>query len=341
VRGDATYYTITDEGFFVGTVALLNSLRLTGHEGELVALDCGLTPVQRKRLAPHCRLVPAQREPAYRGNLLKPFAWHPDGDGVVVMIDSDILVTGSLDALLLDAAYGRIAMFIDLMATLVRWPNRRFLEWQGVLGLAGPLRDQPYLNAGLIAVSVTAWPRLLDRWRETCRLALHASEQGEHRQLHWSENPFAFDEQDALNAILMSEVAPEALAMYDYALAPITLRESVRIQDAGRLRCVHERRDTLLLHHTGRPKPWERRAWALRPYRAYAGLLPRVLLSEDVPLQLEHRDVPAWLRPGMDGAAIRLGAESLRGLLRLGSAVLPTRARAGMSSQFRGWVTEG
>ena len=32
-----------DHRFFLGTVALLNSLRLTGNVGELVVLDAGLT----------------------------------------------------------------------------------------------------------------------------------------------------------------------------------------------------------------------------------------------------------------------------------------------------------
>ena len=204
--GDATYYTITDEAFFVGTVALLNSLRLTGHKGELVALDCGLTPIQRERLAHHCRVEPARRESGHWGYPLKPFAWRPQDTPIVVMIDSDILVTGSLDPLLRDAGMGRVAMFVDLMALLPDLPNRSFSEWQDGLGLSGPLRPQPYLNCGLIAFSHTSWPHLLDRWRETCQLAANAAEQDRHRRLTWSENPFAFPEQDALNAILMSEV---------------------------------------------------------------------------------------------------------------------------------------
>jgi hypothetical protein len=339
VSGNATYYTITDEGFFVGTVALLNSLRLTGHHGEIVALDCGLTPTQRTRLAPHCRVVPAHRESGYWGYPLKPFAWRPDVDGVVVMIDSDILVTGSLDTLVSDAARGKIGMFVDLMAILATPPNRSFPEWQKALELVGPLRRQPYLNAGLIAFSVAAWPHLLDRWRETCRLAATASENGRQRDLRWSEDPFAYPEQDALNAILMSEVASEALAMYDYALAPITdARASVELRDVGRLRCVNDARDTLLLHHTGRPKPWERRAWVAGPYSAFAGLLPRVLFGGDVALRLDPADVPAWLRPDARGGAVRVGVRSLHTTLRLGSAVLPANIKARISSQLRGWA---
>jgi len=341
VSVNATYYTITDEAFFVGTVILLNSLRLTGNEGELVVLDCGLTPTQQERLGRHARVVPARRESGYWGYPLKPFAWSPETDGVVVMIDSDMLVTGSLDPLVRDAERGRIGVFVDLMAILGDLPNRSFSEWQTTFGLAGPLRQQPYVNAGLIAFSVAAWPHFLDRWRETCRLAADASSDSRHRNLPWSENPFAYPEQDALNAILMSEVAPDALALHDYALAPITeARESVQLRDPVRLRCVNDSRDTLLLHNTGRPKQWERRAWAVGSYTAFAELLPRVLFSDDVALRLDPGEFPAWLRPGVSGGAIRLGVRSVRAPLRRASAILPRGFKARISSHLRGWAGE-
>ena len=53
----ATFYTISSAGYFPGTVALLNSLRLTGNAGELVVLDRGLLPDQRARLEPQARVV--------------------------------------------------------------------------------------------------------------------------------------------------------------------------------------------------------------------------------------------------------------------------------------------
>ena len=341
MRGDATYYTITDAEFFVGTVALLDSLRLTGHGGELVVLDCGLTATQRERLSSHCRVEPARRDAGHWGYPLKPSAWQPESStSVVVMIDSDVIVTGSLDPLERDAAQGRIAMFVDLMALLVDPPNRRFPEWERVLELNAPPRSQPYLNCGLIAFSVTSWPHLLDRWRATCQLAARAAESLEHRVLPWFENPFAFPEQDALNAILMSEVTPDSLAIYEYERAPITQRESVRVRDIACLRCVNRGRETMLLHNTARPKTWERRAWGVQPYRAFARLLPRVVFGSDAPLQLEHEDVPAWLRPGLGGGAIRAGATSLQGLSWLTSRVLPNRIRARLSSRLRGWAAK-
>ena len=49
-----TFYTITDERFFIGTVAMVNSLRLMGHEQRVVALDCGLSKRQRDLLSSEC-----------------------------------------------------------------------------------------------------------------------------------------------------------------------------------------------------------------------------------------------------------------------------------------------
>ena len=334
-REDATYYTITDEAFFVGTVALLNSLRLTGHEGEFVALDCGLTPTQRERLAPYCQVKTAEREEGYSTHPLKPVAWQPDVDGVSVMIDSDIIVTGSLKPLLRDAAAGRIAAFVQ-WGVRDRW----FPEWESALGLTAPVRRQPHVCAGLIAFSVSARPNLLDRWREVSRQALRASKDPRNAALDWTEDPFRYVEEDALNAILKSEVIPEALAAYDHALAPMTFSpESVQIRDAERLRCVHGGQDTVLLHHSGSPKPWQRRLWVVVPYPAFAGLLPRVLFSEDVPLKLEHGDVPAWLRPGVGGDAIRVGVGALQATLRHGSRALPTVARARVRERVKSWAT--
>jgi hypothetical protein len=47
---EVTHYTVSDHRYFLGTVALLNSLSLTGTVGELVVLDAGLRPKQRNDL---------------------------------------------------------------------------------------------------------------------------------------------------------------------------------------------------------------------------------------------------------------------------------------------------
>ena len=50
MRPDTTFFTVADERFFPGAVCLLNSLRLSGNDAELVILDAGLTDAQRRRL---------------------------------------------------------------------------------------------------------------------------------------------------------------------------------------------------------------------------------------------------------------------------------------------------
>src|SRR5205823_2574176 len=52
-------YAVADRNYFIGAVALLNSLRLVGHDEPLFLIDAGLTPAQRQLLAPHVRLVAA------------------------------------------------------------------------------------------------------------------------------------------------------------------------------------------------------------------------------------------------------------------------------------------
>ena len=94
----ATFYTIANARYFLGLVALLNSLRLKGHDEELVVLDEGLTPEQRERLEPHVTLVELPRErlsatPCSPKPYPRPCS---SPTGVVTLIDSDMIVTQPL-----------------------------------------------------------------------------------------------------------------------------------------------------------------------------------------------------------------------------------------------------
>ena len=53
------FYCVSSRIYFLGAVGLVNSLRLIGHTEPIFLLDCGLTPAQRERIAPHVTLVPA------------------------------------------------------------------------------------------------------------------------------------------------------------------------------------------------------------------------------------------------------------------------------------------
>ena len=250
---DASFYTIADAGFFPGLVALLNSLRLTGNSGELVALDRGLTTAQRRLLEGHVSLVELPEAPAGSPILLKPYAGQVGASGTIFLIDSDMVVTRSLDEIAALARDGRICAFPDPMPHRGRW----FAEWEQALELRAPLRRRTYLNAGFLALSTEHWPDLLARWWELCGRV--------PRDQHFArfEQPFWAGDQDVLNAILASEIPEEALSELpeDEEAYPEDLLEAV-IVDERTLRCELRGHPTSILHYSLGPKAWERKAWS-------------------------------------------------------------------------------
>jgi hypothetical protein len=287
---DATFFTVSDAGFFVGTLALLNSLRLSGNRGELVVVDRGLTEEQRSRLEAAAAVVAPPDAVAGA----HPLAGKPPADllgasGIVVLIDSDMLVTRSLEPELEEARRGKLVVFPDHEVTR----ERRFEEWQALFELAAPPRAQRYANAGFVAFSLDHWPGFLERWRRTCELIPRAE------IMRDPESPFYAADQDALNAILMSEVAPEQAVIRPewQSVHPDGLIET-EVVDERTLRCRLRGGETALLHFSLRPKIWDRRG-AGRVHRddAYLRLLPRVVFGSDVAVRARPREVPVWARP--------------------------------------------
>ncbi|MDR7543859.1 MAG: hypothetical protein QN120_06395 [Armatimonadota bacterium] len=299
------FFTISTASYFLGTVALLNSLWLTGHGNNLSVLDRGLSPRQRRLLSTRGTVVdlPSAAGPT-PPVMLKAYPHVLGGDGTVAVIDSDIVVTDSLAPILERAAGGMIVSYIDPSGD--RW----FGEWQEIFGLTRRLRRQPYVGAGFVVLSTAHWPHLLRRWWELCcriatdkRVAAGSPE----------DNPIYYGDQDALNALLMSEVSAGAVLMLERPAVPIwqELRR-VCVLDEHRLRCVHEGATPVMLHAAGSSKVWESRGWTHVDRRdAYARLLVRCLTAPDLPLRLEPSEVPVWLRRGVRGAAVRVALSAL------------------------------
>jgi hypothetical protein len=289
VRGEATYYTISDREFFLGTVMLLNSLRLTGNEGKLVVLDAGLDPRQRALLEGHADVVDVPKKIAGTPASMKPYPYLVGASGTVVLIDSDIVVTGRLDEALELAREGRI------VAAPAWWEatrNRWFAEWETTLKLRAPLRREDWFNNGFVVIDVGRWPHLLERWWEVNELV-------PPEQAFVDNQPFNAPDADALNALLMSEVPRSALALLrpgDEAFGG-----QVTIEEVETLRCTLNGKPTRFLHYPDSPKPWQRRGWVRAGAPAYAKLMRRLLFEPDVPLQLDQREVPVWLRPSVRG----------------------------------------
>lgn len=316
-----TYYTVADSGFFPGAVALLNSLRLTGHAGELVVLDAGLTDGQRSRLEPHARLERTPRDGVEQAALLKPWVQELHRDGVAVLIDSDIVVAGPLGNLLAQAAEGKICACWDHPDAL----HRIFPEWVELFGLQTEPRPRPYVNAGFVAVGGEVAPLLLRRWRE-------ATERLTDRQWIPDAADPAWDfDQDTLNALLMSEFADVELVdlPHDMALPPALYR--TKVVDRQTLETTLDGQPVRLLHYTGGPKPWNRHGWSRSRRDAYTALLPRLLFGSDVALRLDSAEVPLWLRPTAPGAA----ALSALNVVNRGIRAVGSRVPRGMEARLR------
>jgi hypothetical protein len=299
----AAFYCVTGRDFFPGAVALLNSLRLTGHTEPLYVLDHGLAPDQRERLAAHATVVPAPAgdEPP---SLLKLELPRERPADVVAILDTDLIATRSLAPLLDAAAAGSLVAFENDT-------HRYFPEWGELLGL-GEVRPGPYLTTSAILAPAALADRVLPVVAERQRAV--------DRDRTWvaggdPADPLYYLDQDVLNAVVHSRLEPGELRSVDARLAPIPPFAGVRIADSRTLRCAYrDGTEPYFLHHAFR-KPW------LVPIRAnvYSRLLTRLLLADDVPLRLEPDELPPRLRRGVGGAASRLAVDARltpRGALR-------------------------
>jgi hypothetical protein len=288
-RAEVTYYTVSDHRFFLGSIALLNSLALTGNGGELVVLDAGLTPEQRELLSTRATVVDLPEQIARHPHLMRPYAYLVGASGTVVVIDSDIIVTASLDPILDRAREGKIAMCPAWTEDARR---RWFAEWEPTLQLRAPLRRDDWVHNGFVAFSTQHWPHLLARWWEVCELIPSAD-------MHGSLSPFQAPDADALNALLMSEVPRDGLTLL--AQGDEVFGGDVTVEDFKTLRCTSGGRSTKLLHLVDNPKPWERSGWLRLAATDYVRLMRRLLFASDVPLRLDRDQAPLWLRPGLEG----------------------------------------
>lgn len=315
----ARAFTVADDDYFLGAVALYNSLRVTGNGLSLTVLDVGLRSWQRELLQTECEvLTPAQ--PVGLPYLAKFWAPLRSDAEVVLVIDSDIVVTRSLADVVERARAGRIHAHVDEPVT-----GRRFPEWSEIFALRAPLRRQPYVNSGFLAFSPRHHPRLLTRWAEAC-----AALRGRPVLAQTvPDDPVWLVDQDALNALLMSEWDASQLALAPaWEMVFATLMPAVRIVDRGRLECRTPAGTARMLHAVGHPKPWQARArWEFRP-SVYTACLTRLLLADDVAIRVPAAAVPRRLHPDWRG---RLTARALQAYEAPARWTRPVRRRVGLS----------
>ena len=308
-------FAVGDADYFVGIVALVNSLRITGNHMPVTVLDLGFTAAQRTLLASHCMVVDSSRD--RHPHIAKLVAPAQDDADVVVLLDADVLVTGSLDPLIADAEAGSISAAGDPAF------DRFHREWSDIFALRSPLRRQPYVNAGVVAFSRSQFTDLLGRWSDLCELVADRPTLSEVPE----SDPVWLPDQDALNALLMSEVPAGSVAVRSDMMTGREMSES-RFTDLGRLECARHGHPVRFLHALGSPKPWQPRArWEFRT-NAFVTGLRRTLCGPDLEIAIPPAEVPVWLQNGWEGAAARV---LLTGYDVPASWSRPARRRLGLS----------
>lgn len=117
--------------------------------------------------------------------------------------------------------------------------------------------------------------------------------------------PFWAADQDALNALLMSEIRADAVEALPAAheVHPHDLANT-RIIDTQTLECTLNGERPAILHYSMSPKAWDRKGWLRVRRDAYVTLFSRVACGSDASLRLKPEELPLWLRPGLCGKVL-------------------------------------
>ncbi len=290
---DVRFFVICDADNFLGLMATVQSLRRQGHHEPVTVLDIGLSPLQRDTLGTGVDTVCLPQAEGHHPFLLAAFPLLLGAEGIIVCIDADVIVTQSLDPVFAAARRGLLCAAPDYLAD--RW----FGEWRSIFDLKQPLRRQVYVNGGFLAFSTAHFPDLLARWWECCQRI------GDDEPPLPRNHPLSLFDQDALNAILMSEIAEERLWLFSErsAVQGRFRLPHVKVVDRRRLACRYEGTPTALLHSTGKPKPWQPTAQCDLQRTAYLVCLRELLTTPGTLTAPMQARAPVWLRPGTLNAA--------------------------------------
>ena len=286
----AAFYCVADERYFLGAVGLVNSLRLVGHDEPVFLLDCGLTDSQRALLEPEVTLVPGPTDAA--PHVLKALAPLRHPAETMVLIDVDMIATRSLEALIDEAAVGRVVAFRDRQQ---RW----FEEWGELPGL-GPARRGPYVSSGLVFLGGAEGAAVLE-------LFARYLDEVDFERTFWRRNdrdyPFLYADQDVLNAILATGLERDRTLALDERLSATPPFRGLRVRDEARLACAYRDGTKPYVVHQYVRKPWLEATY----HGVYSRLLRRLLIGDDVAVRPPEGELPTRLRSGA-----RAGAERAR-----------------------------
>jgi hypothetical protein len=308
----AAFYTVSDARYFIGTVALLNSIRLAGHQEPIFISDCGLDEKQRKLLEPVATIVDASSVGApHHAKLCAAIVHTAD---LSILIDSDVVLVRRLDELTARASRGAVTGFAD------PYEHRFDPRWGPLLGL-GELTPRTYVNAGLLLIPRTLSGRLFPEVeRAQAQIELSETRFGRGNP----EAPFYYVDQDVWNALFASNVLDGNVDVLPSRLAPHPPFKGLRAR--GNEYVFDDGLAPFVLHHV-LAKPWLEQT----RQNLYSQLLPRLLLAPGLPIRLDEDDVPLRLRPGATGAAARAYADAV-------STTRLLRGRLGIRPRLSVWL---
>ena len=289
----AAFYCVADARYFLGAVALVNSLRLHGHAEPVYLLDVGLDAEQRRLVAHAVELVDGSgvRAP-WLAKTIAPLL-HPAG--VTVLIDTDMIVTRSLAEPITTAAKRGAVVFENDT-------DRYFPDWGELLDL-GPQRRRRYVNSGLVLLGGDTREEVLRLLEDRQRRVDVERTVGGRGDLGY---PFVYPEQDVLNAILQTRVDAARVESLPNRLAPNPPYRGLRIDDLAAIRCAHrDGTQPYVLHQFGR-KPWLEATY----HGIYPRLLARALLGPGLAIEVPEEMVPVRLRSGPRALVERTAANA-------------------------------
>jgi hypothetical protein len=288
VTGSTAFYCVSSELYYPGAVALVNSLRLAGHDEPIYVLDIGLAPEHRRHLAREVTVVDGP--PGAPPYLLKTIAPSAHPADVMVLIDVDMVATRSLAPLAETAAEGHVVA--------ARENVDRYVEsWGELLGF-GPTRRGPYVSSGLVVLGGEPGAELLELWSE------RLPEMDFDRSWFAGNDesyPFRFLDQDVLNGLLHSAFGEDVLVALDEELAPHQPYKGLRMRDEATLRTTYRDGTEPYVLHQYLGKPWIDPMY----HGIYSRALSRLWLEPDVALPLPAAEVPLRMRRGARALAAR------------------------------------
>src|SRR3954452_9252240 len=111
-RPELAFYCVADRDHFLGLAALVNSLRVLGHDDPVHVLDCGFAGWQRAVLEAGDGGFVVDADPTTPAKLQKTLLPFTPSASVKVVVDVDVIFTRRLDELVGTArSSGRPVLF--------------------------------------------------------------------------------------------------------------------------------------------------------------------------------------------------------------------------------------